>query len=240
MNRHRLWIRGAAFLILSLLLWSVGPSLWRILNDEAALEALIASLGWFGPVALISLNAVQIVVAPVPGYVVQIASGFLFGPLWGGVWASMGLLIGSMLSMWLARRFGRPLAERMVGKGRLDRWETATHSDSFWVWFILILTPTGDLPYFLAGLAKVRFRVIFLLTLAIRVPTTFVVAAAGGGVMILNWWQLTLAITLLVAILGLFMRYQDRLTDWIDGQVEGRIPRAKDAKDSVAQRDFVG
>ncbi len=229
MSRHQLWIGGVAFVLLSLFLWHMGPSIWRILSDETALEAWITRLGWFGPVALIALNAVQIVVAPVPGYVLQIASGFLFGPLWGGVWASVGVMLGSMLSMWLARRFGRPLAARLVGEARLDRWESTTHSDSFWVWLILILTPTGDLPYFLAGLAKVRFRVIFILTLAIRVPTTFVVAAAGGGVMILNWWQLTLAITFLVTLLGLFLRYQDRLTGWIDGQVEQRLPQSDES-----------
>lgn len=213
---------GVVAFLSAVLLWRSGPLLWRIMTDEQALEAFIAGLGWLGPVALIAFNAVQIVVAPVPGYVVQIASGFLFGPLWGGVWASIGLLIGSMLSMWLSRRFGRPLAERLVGGARLDRWESVTHSDSIWVWLILILTPTGDLPYFLAGLARVRFSVIFLLTLIIRVPTTFVVAAAGGGVMLLNWWQLTLIGVLLTGLLVAFLRYQQQLTIWIDGQIQQR------------------
>ncbi len=203
---------------------AVGPDLWRLLQNEQALEALIIELGWLGPVALIVFNIVQIVVAPIPGYVVQIASGYLFGPFWGGVWASIGLLAGAMLAMWLARTFGRPLVERLVGGQRLDKWETTTHSDSVIVWFILILSPTGDLPYFLAGLSSTRYLTIFLLSLAIRVPTTFVVTSAGAGVMLLNWWQLATALAALIVLLLAFMRYQDSIVSRIDQYVHRRIP----------------
>jgi uncharacterized membrane protein YdjX (TVP38/TMEM64 family) len=193
------------------------------MQDKQQLEALVDGLGPAGPVVLVAFNALQIVVAPVPGYVIQIVSGYLYGPLWGGIWGSLGLLAGSMLAMWLARAFGRPLAERLVGKSRLDRWETVTHSNSLVIWFILILSPTGDLPYFLAGLSRVRFSTIFLLTLAIRVPTTFVVASAGAGVMLLTWWQLGLTVALLTGFLVVFMRNQARIVNWLDDKVHRKL-----------------
>ena len=222
-RRLHLLLMGVAFVLLALLAWKVGPRLWLLMQDKARLEALVDGLGIAGPIVLVAFNALQIVIAPVPGYAVQIVSGYLYGPLWGGIWGSLGLLAGSMLAMWLARTFGRPLAERLVGRSRLDRWETVTHSTSLLVWFILIISPTGDLPYFLAGLAKVRFSVIFLLTLAIRVPTTFVVASAGAGVMLLTWWQLGLAVALLTGILVIFMRYQSQIVDWLDEKVHRQL-----------------
>jgi uncharacterized membrane protein YdjX (TVP38/TMEM64 family) len=103
--------------LVGLLAWRFGPGLWALVQDEAALRGYIARLGWLGPLALIVINAVQIVVAPIPGYVIQGASGFLFGPLWGGVWGSIGLLIGAMLAMLLARVYGRDL---WAGSGWLD------------------------------------------------------------------------------------------------------------------------
>lgn len=198
--------------------------MWAILQDEQMLEATIAQLGWLGPAALILFNAVQIIVAPVPGYVVQVASGYLFGPVWGGVWASFGLMLGAMVAMWLARTFGRPLAERLVGGARLDKWEKTTHSNSVLIWFVLILSPTGDLPYFLAGLSSTRFLTIFLLVLAIRVPTTFVVAAAGAGVMLLDWRQLAIIATGLAMFMFAFLRYQEPVVRWIDVRVQRRMP----------------
>lgn len=225
---RRFWIAGAALFLCLLAGLRWGDDVWRLLQNEAALEAFLADLGWLGPLGLIFFNAIQIVVAPVPGYVVQIASGYLFGPVWGGVWATVGLLLGATLSMWLVRRLGRPIVERLIGTKRLARWEGVTRSDKLWVWLVLILTPTGDLPYFLAGLSQVKFRVILLLTLLIRAPTTFVAAAIGAGAIMLSWWQLALLLALLLGVLLLFMRYQDRIIDSVDGWTVKRIEQQED------------
>jgi len=202
------------------LAWRFGPGLWALARDDAALASLIDGLGWRGPLAVITLNALQIVVAPIPGYVVQGAAGFLFGPLWGGVWGSIGALAGGMLAMLLTRLYGRPLAERLAGRERLARWEEVTHSDSALVWWLIMMAPVGDVPYHLAGLARVGFLKIFLLSLITRVPTVFIVAAAGSGVMLLPWWQLGLILLGLVLGFWLLSRHKERLVGWFERQVQ--------------------
>ncbi|MCB0072043.1 MAG: TVP38/TMEM64 family protein [Caldilineaceae bacterium] len=227
-RRHYLILMGVAFALFAVgcIVFRpdlrFGRDLWSVVGNEATLEALIAQLGWLGPLALVLLNALQIVIAPIPGYFMQLAAGYLYGPIWGGIWGSAGLLAGTMLAMWLARIFGRPLVTRLAGAARLQRWERVVHSDSTWLWLFLILMPTGDLPYFLAGLSRVRYRTIFLLTLCIRVPTTFVVAAAGAGILVLSGPQLVAVVIGLVLVLLLFLRYQAQLTAWIDAVVARR------------------
>ena len=103
------------------------------------------------------------------GYGVYLAAGWLYGFWWGGVWGSIGLLLGGMSAMYIGRRFGRPLVIRMIGAGTLARWERLTHSDSSLVWFGILLSPIGDAPFMLAGLASVRFRKILLLAIITRV-----------------------------------------------------------------------
>jgi uncharacterized membrane protein YdjX (TVP38/TMEM64 family) len=215
------WLVG--ILVLGLLGWRYGPALWTLLSDEAALEHFVTGLGWFGPLALIVFNALQIVVAPIPGYVVQAAAGYLYGPFWGGVWGALGLLTGASLAMWLSRRYGRQWVEQLAGRERLARWESVTHSDSTWLWFVLLTAPTGDLPYFLAGLARVSYAKVILLTLAIRMPATFVVAAIGAGAVGLEWWQLVLIFALLAGLLALFVRYQEPFLHWVDRTVQRRL-----------------
>jgi uncharacterized membrane protein YdjX (TVP38/TMEM64 family) len=224
-RRLELWLLGGGLLLLAVVLVLYGRELWTLVQDEAALEAWIIQLGWFGPAALITLNALQIVVAPIPGYAVQLAAGFLFGPWWGGLWANLGLLLGGSIAFGLSRRYGRPLAAYLVGGERIERWERVTHSTSTLVWFMLLLGPTGDLPYFLGGLASVSYAKVMLLTLLIRVPSTFVVAAAGAGVMWLSWWQMVLAFALLGVMLVVFLRYQTALVDWADRQVHRRVDK---------------
>lgn len=203
--------------------WQFGPSLWQLLRDKQALAAFVQDLGWFGPVALILFNALQIVVAPIPGYVLQAAAGYLFGPLWGGLWGALGVLAGTMLAMWLARTYGRHFVEHWVGKERMARWEAATHSSNMWLWFLLLLAPTGDLPYFLAGLAGVSYTRIVLLTLVIRIPSVFVLAAVGAGAVSLPGWQMAVILGFLGALLAFGLHNQERLTHWFDRQVQQRI-----------------
>ncbi|MCS6826321.1 MAG: VTT domain-containing protein [Caldilinea sp.] len=222
---RRLWLLLLSLTIGGIGAWRVGPWLWSLLQDEVALEAFVARLGVWGPLALIALNAVQIVVAPLPGYVMQVAAGYLFGPIWGGVFGALGVLIGSMTAMALARFLGRPLVERLVGAERLDRWERMTFSTNTAVWFAILLAPTGDLPYFMAGLSQVSFTKIFLLTLAIRAPSSMAVAAAGAGVWWLSGWQLAALLLALGLMTVFFLRHQERLQAFIDRQVQRRLSR---------------
>lgn len=220
---RRFWLMSAVVATALGLLFYYGPILWEIAQDEAKLQAFVAWLGWFGPLALILLNILQIVVAPIPGYVVQAVSGLLFGPFWGGLWGAIGLLLGAMLAMWLARTFGRFWVERLLGPDRLDQWLSRVSGDNAGLWLLLLAVPTGDLPYFLAGLATVSYVRILLLTLIIRVPSTFVVAAMGAGVVGLQGWQLALLGILLAGLLALFLRYQTPLMAWIDQRLQVHI-----------------
>lgn len=210
-------------------LWhgSALQQLWHTVNDQQQLQAFVDRLGWLGPVALILLNALQIIVAPIPGYIIQAAAGFLYGPLWGGLWAAIGLFIGALTAMRLARSYGRPLVQKLVGAGQLAKWEQVTHSDSPLLWTVLLLGPTGDLPFHLAGLSRVSFLTIALITFCIRMPSVFVAAAVGAGTVTLSWWQFTLVVIVLGLLIVVFLRYQQPLTHWFEQQVQQRLAREK-------------
>lgn len=219
------WLLLPALALLVVMGWRLAPGLIKALQDPALLEEAIKRIGWWGPLALIGLNALQIVVAPIPGYPVPIAAGFLYGPYLGVLWGTLGLLAGATLAFWLARWYGRPVAERLVGKARLDKWETVTHSASTPVWFIMLLGPTGDIPYFLAGLSRVGFTKILVITAILRIPSIVVAASAGAGVMLLTWWQLAVIIAGLAGILVIFLRYQRPLILWFEGRVHRQVDK---------------
>ncbi len=196
--------------------WRYAAPLWVFVSDPVLVEKSVEQMGWYGPVVLVLLNTVQIVIAPIPGYVVQVAAGYLYGPFWGGVYGSVGMLLGATIAFWLARIFGRPLVERLVGKGQLEKWEDGTHSTSTVVWFLLLLGPTGDIPYFLAGLSSVSYVKIIVITSFLRVPAVFLAAAAGA--MTIPWWQLIVIYSILAGIAVIFLRYQNRLRLWMSRQ----------------------
>jgi uncharacterized membrane protein YdjX (TVP38/TMEM64 family) len=211
-TRLKVILALALALIAAWVLWRFGGDILTLVEDESALRAWVSSLGWIGPLALVGVNVLQIVVAPIPGYAVYFVAGYLFGSVWGSIWGSVGLLAGGMTAMWLARIYGRPFVERMLGAERMARWERHTHSDSTWVWGLLLLSPVGDTPYLLAGLSTVGFRKVLLLTIITRVPFAVAAAAVGAGLMYLTWWQIAAVAAGAGLPLLILMQYRNRLS----------------------------
>lgn len=219
-GRSRAFRMGVLLLagaLLALMLWLYGADLWALARDETLLRSRVAELGWRGPVALVLVNIIQIVVAPLPGYGLYIVAGFLYGTLWGGIWGSLGLLLGGMSAMALARMLGRPLVTRLVAERQLARWDRVTGTDNTMVWGLLMLSPVGDTPFLLAGLARVSFIKILILTILMRVPAAFAAAALGAGALDLSPTELALLGALLALPLLLYYRYRTALHGWFEG-----------------------
>lgn len=192
------------------------------LSNPDQIRAWLAKLGPLGPLALIGFNALQVVVAPFPGYPVQIAAGYLFGWWRGSLYAVAGMILGGLLAMTLARVYGRPLVQRIVGVERLERWEQVAHLNSLVVWFVLMLGPLGDGPYYIAGLTKLAVWKLLVIVLLVRTPSVLVSAAVGAG--LISWrspWFIAGAALFIVSgiLAGL---NEHRIEAWLSRQARGR------------------
>jgi len=178
----RWWPAALAGVVLAALI--AGPWAWRrlmpLLTVANQLKAALIALGPIAPVAYIALYAVQIVAAPVPGTPLALASGYVFGTLAGGIYSLVGVAIGMTIALALARRFGRPFVERLVGREDLDRWEQALGTHSAWLWFVIFLLPIGDAAYYLAGLSRARLRRLILAGVIARIPNLFLMSWIGA------------------------------------------------------------
>lgn len=186
------------------------------LGDEAAVQAWVIRLGPLGPLGVIALNAIQVIIAFIPGYVMQLVAGFLYGWPMGAVYATVGMLIGGFIAVMLARVFGRPLVIRMVGEKRVDRWERVARLDSLALWFILMLAPFGDVPYYIAGLTSLAIWKIIAIAAFVRTPSVILAVLVGSGAV--SWrspWVIgAFAVMFVIALIAL--RYQSHIERWVD------------------------
>jgi uncharacterized membrane protein YdjX (TVP38/TMEM64 family) len=193
------------------------------LSNEQLLQAWLDRLGPLGPLGVIILNAAQVVVAFIPGYAMSLAAGFLYGFPVGALYGAIGMAIGGLVAMLLARVFGRPLVTRMVGEKRMQRWEEVARLDSLPIWFILMLGPFGDVPYYIAGLTTIALWKIIVIALALRTPSILVTAAVGAG--LVDWhspWVIGGAVLLMGTAVAA-MRYQAQIETFVDQRV---LPQA--------------
>jgi uncharacterized membrane protein YdjX (TVP38/TMEM64 family) len=176
----------------------------RLGTDPVVVRTWIEGLGPLAPVAFFLLNVAQIVVAPIPGYPVQVMGGVLFGLIPGSVITVGGLTAGGTLAAWLGRRLGRPWLEKRMGRETLKAWSAIGHINSFWTWWIILLIPFGDIPYFIAGLSRIRLRRFALAILTSRGPFTVLIVWLGDSAinLPLTWLALTMAVVVLFVIAG--------------------------------------
>jgi uncharacterized membrane protein YdjX (TVP38/TMEM64 family) len=189
---------AVVFLTAAVVFWR---PLMQLATDVNSAQKWLASLGPWGPLAMILASAAQIVFAPIPGYFVQAAGGYLFGAVPGTIYGILGMLLGGATAMTVSRRFGRPFVERKMGAERVKRWEQVIHANSIWVWFLLMAGPTGDVPYYLAGLTQIPMWKILGIVLITRGPAIAVAAAIGAGVADLST-ELLLGLFIFILLLG--------------------------------------
>lgn len=175
--------------LVALVYWAEIRQLWE--NVEAA-RRWLQGLGPWGILMFIFINALQIVVAPLPGYATYAAAGFVYGPWWGGLYATLGSTLGGWLAASLARWWGRPLVARLIGHAALKQGEQWVRADSLWVWFLVFLAPTGDAPFHLAGLSSLPIWKIIAVATLVRGPAIFVTAAVGAGLVAISPTQVGL------------------------------------------------
>lgn len=125
------------------------------LNEEK-LKNFIKSLGPFGFIGFILIQALQVVAAPVPGEVTGLLGGYLYGTWLGLFLSTAGLTLGSVIAFLLGRLFGRPFIERVVAPVVLNKFDYLLHHKGIFIVFFLFLLPgfpKDYLSYFL-GLSK--------------------------------------------------------------------------------------
>jgi uncharacterized membrane protein YdjX (TVP38/TMEM64 family) len=123
-----------------------------------------------------------VAVLPLPAEVPAMINGMAFGPVWGSLVTWVGAMLGAQASFELARRWGRPAAERVVPLGWLDRADRTVAHAGWPALLALRLMPTVAFTAinWAAGLTSVR-RTTFVWTTAVGILPGAVAFTTGGA-----------------------------------------------------------
>lgn len=133
--------------------------------------------------ALAPLFMVAVAILPFPAEVPAMLNGMVFGPVVGATVTWSGGLVGAIVSFEIARRFGRPAAERFVPPGALARADRLVRATG---WPGLLTARLIPAIAFTAlnwglGLCACR-RVTFVWTTAVGIlPGAIVFTVSGTG-----------------------------------------------------------
>lgn len=192
-QKQRAWISaGILLLAVGLLVFALFRSpLREVLGSPEAIRQRVEQAGIGAPLVMVSLQALQVVAAPIPGQAIDLVNGYLFG-WWGTLVSVIGIGLGSSLAIWLARRFGRPLVEALITPKGLDAIRPHIRRRNYWPFFILFLLPgtPDDLLCFAMGLTSIPLGRSMLIALLGRTPgvvAAVVVGATGQQMSLLTF-----------------------------------------------------
>ncbi|MBW2983009.1 VTT domain-containing protein [Candidatus Woesearchaeota archaeon] len=182
------------FLVVSFLLFSFFSAPGRV-------ESLVASAGVLAPLVVVLLIVVEVVLAPVPGTAIMVASGFAFGPWLGALYSYLGNVLGSLLAFWLARRFGRSFVERLLSRDAVSRYDAFFHRFHRWLLLLYALPVVPvDILSFVSGLSGLRWRRFFLVVAVGFVPNTLALAFVGDSFRGLDAFSLVFYVVLFAVV----------------------------------------
>ncbi len=220
-RKTKIKVAIVALLIAALMLYLIldvalhGPLMSLLSNRDKLVES-VQSFGPFAPLLYILLQMVQTVVAPIPGQIVGSVGGFLFGP-WGILWTTIGSLIGCWIVFLLARRFGRPLLEKIFKKSVITKFDFILEAKSAsLILFAIFLLPgfPDDVVCYLAGLTKLSIKRLMILVTLGRLPTIILTNYLGAGIGE-NFTMVAIVALLGVIILGIGIWQRERIIGFL-------------------------
>lgn len=145
--------------------------------------AWVGGLGFWGPIVFM-LGYVVATVAFVPGSILTLASGALFGLVYGTLWVAISSTVGAALAFLIARYLARDTIERKLeGNPRFAAIDKAVAARGLKIVFLLRLSPVFpfNLLNYALGLTRVKFW-DFVLASVGMLPGTFLYVYYGKAI----------------------------------------------------------
>lgn len=237
---------------LGALLLVIGVSIalvYRDWLDAATLIAWVHEAGPAGPLILIGFYATATVLF-LPGSVITLAAGALFGPIWGALYCLTGATLGAALAFLIARYLAGDWVQARA-KGLLERLVRGVEAEGWRFVAFIRLVPLFpfNLANYALGLTRIPFLSYLLATLVFMVPGGLAYgwlgfagrqAITGGEGLIRNGLIALALIATTVFLPRLLARLRQRLMPVVE--LKRRLDAGEDllVLDVRTAADFVG
>ena len=199
--------------------------MWPYIADvftEGGVDRLVERVrnaGVGGVFILLGMQFLQIIVAFIPGEVVQLAAGLMYGPWLGAAIILIGCVISSAIIYKLVHALGAPFVQSMVSTEHLEKFRSFEKSGKLdVVVFVLFLIPAmpKDVFTYLVPLTDMKMGRFLTLATIGRIPgvlaSTYVAHGLSQGDMIGP-----IVIVVVVAVIALIaVVFRDRIMSAFD------------------------
>jgi len=214
----------AIFILLTIAFWHWWDQLHALIkfvSDQEAFGEYLRSFGVMAPLVLFMAQMIQVFIAFIPGHVVSISGGYVFGFAWGFIMNLSFTVFASQMAYFLARYAGRPIVYRLADRETVDYWERVANTRGtlfFTIAFLLPIFPS-DAMNFVGGLSGISAGKFLFANFFGRMPSAIMLTMIGAyGTEFSNVaWAIIVLIFVVVLIAGNYgARWIRRTLDEMD------------------------
>jgi uncharacterized membrane protein YdjX (TVP38/TMEM64 family) len=235
LNARVWWAIGLALCALFIgygvwLWWTNAPAyqfLDRLYRDNHFLKRTLREWGVLAPVVFILLQALQVILSPIPGEATGILGGYLFGQWLGLLYSTIGLTLGSFGAFSIGRWLGAHYVRNLVSTETWNRLGFIVEAEGAVLCFIIYLIPglPKDIVCYLFGISPMPLWVFALVSGLGRIPGTWVLSAQGAHTAAGDYRQAIMVTAVAVAVALPLYYYRHRIMVWIHGRSATRNER---------------
>lgn len=190
--------------------------LMGFIKDPQSLKQQLNEYGIFGELIMIFIMALQVIFVFLPGEIIEVMAGFLYGPIEGMIVCLLGATIGSTIIYYFVKIFGLKFIDKFIGRSKLEEVCFLQNNEKLnMVLFIIFLipgTPKDIITYFIP-LTNMKLSTFLLITSVARIPSV-ITSTISGNAIGMEQYEISLlvfGITAIVSMVGLYY-YKSRIT----------------------------
>jgi uncharacterized membrane protein YdjX (TVP38/TMEM64 family) len=197
----------------------------RLYVDKRFLKHTLREWGILAPVIFISLQALQVIIAPIPGELTGILGGYLFDQWVGLLYSTIGLTVGSVAAFAVGRWLGAHYVQRLVSPDIWRKLGFIIEAEGIVLCFVIFLIPglPKDMTCYLFGLSPMPFWVFAVVSTLGRMPGTCILSAQGAHTASGDYVEVILLTALVVALALPLYYYRNGIVEWFRGKQTNAI-----------------
>lgn len=154
----------------------------NLFTDEAVMKHNLEQFGSGAPFFFIIIQIIQTVIPIIPGALTIPLGIVVFGHVPGFVYNFIGIMIGSIMNYFLAKRYGRPLVRSLVSEKQYQKYigklESSEGFKKLFIGSMFFPVTPADFLCYLAGLSNMKYKT-FILALSTGKPFTLLLYSYG-------------------------------------------------------------
>lgn len=188
------------------------PYLTKLAKNPAKIRAYLNSAGWLGFLIYILMQVAHVLIVVIPGDLITVCGGYLYGVPIGFVLSMIGVLLGASLAFGVSRFLGYEFITKFISYEKIEKMNQLLNSNKGTIGlFVICLTPfiPKDIFIYMAGLTPIKLSKLLSVYGVSLIPSTLIWSSVGANMYKYNVASVIFTLVILgILLMGAFVLQQ--------------------------------